>query len=267
MSNKSRRSRQQINTPANRNAATTPQGRADSRRAQRVIQQQAAKRRRIYTMFGGAAAAAIVLGLILIVINQDNDGEAANEPVSVQTGPPAEIPREGQILGDPDAPVKIVEYGDFQCPACGQFAVNIKPQLVQDYIATGQVSFEYRNFAFLGEESMRAARASLCAMEQDKYWAYHDTLYHNQAGENKGAFAERRLVQMAEELDMDVDAFEECLDSDKYRDEVTAMTQQGQEEGVNATPTFFINGAKVEGVSNYESLREDIEAALQAASS
>ena len=102
-------------------------------------------------------------------------------------------------------------------------------------------------------------------MEQDAYWAYHDTLFANQAGENQGAFAEDRLIRMAEELDMDVDAFEDCLDSEKYRDEIMDETQQGQADGINATPTFIINGTRVEGVSNYESFRQVIEDALREA--
>ncbi len=268
MAKKSRRKiNQPNNAPANVSSPNTQMGRPDSRRAQRIIQQRQAKRRRIYTMFGGAAAAALILVLVLIAINQDDAGEAADTPVSVQTGPSADIPREGRILGDPDAPVKIVEYGDFQCPGCGQFAVNMKPRLIQEYVATGQASFEYRDFAFLGKESMQASRASYCALEQDKYWEYHDTLFHSQVGENNGAFSDRRLVRMADELGMNVAEFEECLDSDRYEDEVEATTDQGRGEGVDATPYFFINGEPVRGISNYDSLRETIESALQEASS
>src|SRR5690606_18095899 len=130
---------------------------------------------RIYTLFGGAAAAALVLALVLILANQEDDAGAADEPVRVPPATSAEIPSDGRVLGSPDAPVKIIEYGDYQCPACGQFARSMKPQLIDDYISTGQVSFEYRDFAFLGEESMDAARASMCAMDQDMFWEFHNT--------------------------------------------------------------------------------------------
>ena len=93
-------------------------------------------------MFGGAAAAALILALILIAINQDDSGEAADDPVTVPEAISPDIPREGRVLGDPNAPVHIVEYIDYQCPACAQFTTSIKPRLVDDYIATGQVSLE-----------------------------------------------------------------------------------------------------------------------------
>ena len=248
--------------------ASSPASRADSRRAQRVLQERQAKRKRIYTLFGGAAAAALVLALVLVLVNMDSDGGAAGDPVSIPPAIPAEIPREGRVLGNPDAPVKIVEYGDYQCPACGQFSRSMKPQLIQDYIAGGDVSYEYRDFAFLGDESMQAARASICAMDQDMFWDFHNTLFNNQGNQNDGgAFAKQRLVRMAENLDMDVDAFEDCIDGSTYRSDVTDSTQRGQAEGVRATPTFFINERMMEGVSSYDAFRQEIDAALQNAGS
>lgn len=267
MAKKSRnRANRQSGAQSNRAVASTPQTRAESRRAQRVVQQRQAKRKRIYTMFGGAAAAALVLALILVLINQDDSGAAADDPVQLPAAISEDIPHDGRVLGNPDAPVRIIEYGDYQCPACGQFARSMQPMLINDYVATGQVAIEYRDFAFLGQESLDAAEAAMCALDQDMFWPYHDTLYNNQVRENEGAFAKKRLISMAEELGMDVDAFKDCIDSDRYAADVAESTRLGQSEGVRATPTFFVNGTMLEGAPPYDTFRQHIDAAIQAAS-
>lgn len=260
-----RRSNRPDNAPANRGTQDTTSGRADSRRAQRIVQQQQAKRRKIYTMFGGAAAAALILVVILILINQDDSGSASDEPVSIPASISAGIQSDGRLLGDAGAPVEIVEYGDYQCPSCGQFARTLQSQMLQDYVTTGKANFEYRDFAFLGDESAHAAEASICAMDQGRFWDFHETLFHNQVGENEGAFDKSRLLDMAGQLDMDVDAFETCIDGDEHEAEVAAQQLEGQQRGVSATPTFYINGIQMVGVADYGSLRDEIEAALQAA--
>ncbi len=223
-----------------------------------------ARQSRIYTLFGGAAAAALVLALILILINQDDAGTYAGEPVSVPPPIPADIPREGRTLGDPDAPVHIIEYGDYQCPGCAAFATNVKPQIISDYIASGQVFFEYRELRGLGSESHDASVAAACALEQDMYWAFHDMLYYNQVGRDDGGFSDQRMIQMAEQLEMDVDAFEDCLGTDRFDDELEAMTEMASEDAIRATPSVIINGTMLEG-TNYEQVRQEIEAALQEA--
>lgn len=259
MAKKSRRSASQ--SPAGDEAS-----RADSRRAQRVLQERQAKRRRIYTMFGGAAAAALILVVILVLINQDDTGTMAGEPITVPTATYEDIPREGRTLGDPDAPVTVIEYGDFQCPGCAAFATTVKPQLVNDYIADGQVYFVSRDLTGLGDESREAAIAASCALEQDMYWEFYDILYANQAGRDEGAFSEERLIRMAELLEMDVEAFEDCLGSDRFDDELEAMREMAVEDNVRATPTVIVNGVALEGPT-YEQLRQQIETALQEAGS
>uniref|UniRef100_A0A831THW8 DsbA family protein n=1 Tax=Thermorudis peleae TaxID=1382356 RepID=A0A831THW8_9BACT len=170
-------------------------------------------------------------------------------------------PRDGRVLGDPNAPVLVVEWGDYQCPACLQFKQVLFPQLVQDYIATGKIRFEYRDFAFIGEESTLAAEAALCAQEQGKFWEYHDTLFANQRGENVGSFTSARLKRMAEIVGLDMGQFNSCLDSRRHQGEVEAMRQEGQGLGVNATPTFFVNGQKLQ-IRYYQDLLNAIEAEL-----
>lgn len=144
-------------------------------------------------------------------------------------------------LGDQNAPVTIIEYSDFQCPFCGKFFKEIEPVLREKYIKTGKVKFVYRNFAFLGQESLWAANAARCAGEQGKFWQYHDYLYNNQRGENQGAFSKDNLKSFAVALGLDKEKFNTCLDSEKYTDLIQQETKAGGEAGVQGTPASFIN--------------------------
>jgi len=124
------------------------------------------------------------------------------------------------------------------------------------------VRFEYKHFAVIGMESIRAAEASECANEQGMFWQYHDTLFANQRGENQGAFRDAALKAFAAELGLDQAAFNECLDSGRYRDLVQAELNEGRSRGVQATPTIFINGRKIEGALPFAEFQAVIEAEL-----
>ena len=151
------------------------------------------------------------------------------------------------VLGDQNAPVTIIEYGDFQCPFCGKFFKETESTLREKYIKTGKVKFIYRDFAFLGPESIWAANAARCAGEQDKFWQYHDYLYGNQSGENQGAFSKSNLKSFSTALGLDAEKFNACLDSEKYTDLIQKETKAGGEAGVSGTPANFINGTLYPG--------------------
>ncbi len=153
----------------------------------------------------------------------------------------------GNSLGSASAPITVEEYGDFQCPACGQFARQTLPQIESKYVNTGKVRFVFHYDAFIGEESIKASEAAECAGEQSKFWEYYDTLYANQGGENVGAFSDANLVGFAQQLQLDTTAFTTCLNSGKYRSRVTSDTADASARGVTQTPTLFINGQKVVG--------------------
>ncbi len=133
--------------------------------------------------------------------------------------------------------------------------------MIKDYIATGKVSLEYRDFAFGGQESLDAAAASDCALDQGKFWEYHDTLFQNQHGENQGAFSRDRLKQFAKDLGLDTTKFNQCLDSNQHAKDVTASTNQAVADGFPGTPAFMINGQKFT-YTNYDAMKAAIQAAL-----
>ncbi len=124
------------------------------------------------------------------------------------------------------------------------------------------VRIGYWHFAFLGNESLRAAEASECAAEQDAFWQYHDILYESQSGENRGVFSTENLKLFAAQLGLDTLAFNECLDSGKYSDQVLADTQAAQQIGVQNTPSFLINGQPVIGAQSFEVFQRIIDTLL-----
>lgn len=201
-----------------------------------------------------------IIGLVVVVVLvgigaialQQNQKKA--EPVEVS---------QDKSIGNAEASVIVVEYGDYQCPACGQFASTVKPKIVEEFVKTGQVRFVFRSFQFIGEESQWAAEAAECANEQGKYWEYYDKLYSSQAGENAGTFRKENLEGFAVELGLQTEQFNQCLASGKYTEKVKAETMEAQRLGLRSTPSILVNGELVDGGAQYEILSAKI---LQAVS-
>ncbi len=140
----------------------------------------------------------------------------------------------------------------------------VEPQLIQDYVVPGDVQFEYRHLAFLGDESVDAAEASICAQEQGLFWPFHEAVYHNQVtgiSYDSGAFARERLDRIAETAGLDMNEFEQCMDEGDNRSIVEEETQNAGAQGVASTPSFIVNGQLVTG-GDYQQLSAAIEEAL-----
>src|SRR5690606_22400224 len=119
----------------------------------------------------------------------------------------------GLSMGNPAAPIVVEEFSDFQCIACFRFWQNYEEDFISRYVATGDVLFKYVPFSFLGDESIQAAEAAYCALDEGKFWDYHDTLFLNWNGENTGNFSDKRLVAFAGALGLDEGNFRTCLNS------------------------------------------------------
>jgi len=207
--------------------------------------------RRVNWWILGALSIMLVAAITINVIQQNQNKV---DPVAIA---PNEISQDKSI-GNADAPVVVVEYGDYQCPACGDFASNVKPKIMEEFVNTGQVRFVFRSFQFVGEESQWAAEASECANEQGKFWEYYDKLYSSQAGENAGAFKKENLEGFAAELGLQTEQFNQCLASGKYTEKVKSETLEAQNLGLRGTPSLFVNGIFVEDGSHYEVLSQKI---------
>jgi protein-disulfide isomerase len=226
-------------------------------RARQRAQAAQAKRRRTI-MLGAGITIALVVAIALIATNRSG----ANLP-ELQTVAAADtaLPTNGRTIGDPVAPVHLIEYGDYQCPACAAVDEQVIPQLLDEYVATGQVLFEFRDLAFLGQESTRAAEAAACAVDQDAFWPFHTTVYGNHHGENLGNLSKERLLQMAQLAGLDRNAMESCLDDGRYKAQVEAMAAEAAALGINSTPSFVLNGTVIPW-QGYASLKGAIDAAL-----
>ena len=170
-------------------------------------------------------------------------------------------------IGDPNAPVVVEEFGDFQCPFCRRFHDETLPRIVDDYVRGGQVYFVYRHFPVVdgdqaAQESHTAAAAAVCAGRQNRFWDYHDVLFANQSAENRGDFTDRRLRAMAEMLGLDMAAFDDCYGSQEPWEVVAADSQLALEAGIGATPSFLINGKALVGAQPYQVFQQAIEAEL-----
>lgn len=227
-----------------------------SKRVQiREKRRQERRRRRLITIGIVAAAALLVLGL-LIWPNLAPVGDI-NQPDEM-TYPPTD----GAAMGDPDAPVTLEDFSDFQCPHCKTFHEERLGAIIEDYVRNGEVRIVFRNFPILGEGSVAAANASMCAAEQDLFWTYANVLFANQTGDRNRDFTKRKLLAFAEAVEADVEMFEACFDAYEYEEQVRQDLVRGAEAGFNSTPSFLINGEPLVGVQPYSVFRQTIEAAL-----
>ncbi len=226
------------------------------RRARYQAEEQ--RRRRLY--YGGAAVATIAIIALFIILRQAT--APSIEDVIVPDSLEAPANADGKAWGPEDAPVLIEEFADFQCPFCGEFATGVGQQLADAYAASGQVRFEFHNYAFIGNESIQAARAAECANEQGMFWQYHDTLFANQRGENIGAFSDAILKNFAIVIGLDVDAFNACFDGDEYEDAVREEKAEGDSRGISSTPTLFLNGEQLPGGLTFEQFQQLIAAEI-----
>ena len=230
------------------------------RQERREKMQRQQQRQRLITIGAITLVAALV---VLAVVWQQL------RPVGeIVTVTPAALPEtDGLSMGDPNAPVTIEIFEDFQCPACRRFTESTEPLIIQNLVSTGQARYVFHHYPFLDGngvgaigESDQAANASMCANEQGKFWEMHSILFANWNGENEGAFSDRRLQAMAESLGLDMDAFNSCFNANQFESEIQADFDLGQQMGVRGTPTIFVNGSRVGQVNSVPSYQEIADA-------
>lgn len=212
-------------------------------------------------------AAVLISGSIVYMVGSRDKvpgGEDRSKELAA-IGQSVSILKRDVILGEPNAPVSIVEYGDYQCPFCGKFFKETEPLIREDYIKTGKVKMAYRNFAFLGPESFDAAEAAECAKDQKQFWGYHDLIFEREDAdgrENNGNLNRNLFLELAGELKLDTKVFAECFDTEKYALSVKKESDEARTVRVDSTPTNFINGEIVKGALPYSSFKAIIEGFL-----
>lgn len=213
---------------------------------------------------GAAFALSLVAAVVLLGAVSRGDDGGSSEVVVVPTSRPSTVPRNSNVYGDPNATVTVTEYLDFQCPVCLRAELSVINEIDRLYVEPGKAKLEVKAIAILGDESVDAAEATQCADDQGQFWEYHDTLFANQAGENKGTFSIANLKRFAEAIGLDTASFNSCLDSNTYESQVKADTVAARGlPDFEGTPTIFVNGQKVE--TSVDAISAAIEAALSSA--
>ncbi len=181
---------------------------------------------------------------------QATQGEPKRYDVSTDDDP---------ALGPATAPVTIIEFSDYQCPYCRQWAEQVEGELIKTY--GDKIRIVYRDFPLtqIHPEALPAAEAADCAGEQGKYWEYHDALFKQSKGLGQEAY-----LAYAKELGLNIDQFQQCIQEHRYRDEVQADAQYAAQLGVRSTPTFFINGIPVVGAQPFSVFKQIIDQELAA---
>lgn len=207
---------------------------------------------------------AIIIAGVLIagaVLYTDKAPAPARDPEVAAVAPTQELSQDivqdladdDPFLGDPSAPVAVVEFGDFQCPFCGKFFREAEHDIIEMYVKTGKVKFVFRDFPLtsIHEEAQKSAEASVCAHEQGQFWRYHDLMF-----ERQGDLSLKNYKAWAREIGLKAAQFDQCLDSGKYAAEIQKDLSDGMQAGVSGTPATFVNGRLVEGAVPFEDYRD-----------
>ena len=221
------------------------------------------KRVILLAVFAAMVGAIILVGSsyysTLMVMQENRVNVSGPAPINLTGGSP--------MLGSPSAPITIVEFGDYQCEMCYHWYHNTRADVIDNYVETGKANLVFMDLPFLGRDSITAAHATYCANDQGKYWEYHETLYNFQEAIDNGWASKDRLVSFAFNLDMNLDEFNDCMDTTKYAKRIKANYDEGIRNGAEATPTFLIISSdgtikKISGAQPYSVFSQVIEPML-----
>ncbi|WP_051466479.1 DsbA family protein [Actinomadura oligospora] len=183
-------------------------------------------------------------------------------PTDGKPGKPHRQNGDPYAIGRVDAPVVMIEYSDFQCPFCGRFARETKPRLIREYVDTGVLRIEWRNFPIFGPESRNAARAGYAAALQGRFWQLHDLFYAKPRRRNAGDFANDKIMAFARQAGVpDMERFRRDMNSEETKEAVQDDWDEGYIVGAMSTPTFIINGKPLLGAQPFKEFADAVDAA------
>jgi len=232
---------------------------------------ESARRQRLIKLGSAAAFLAIVAVAVAVVISQSgtSGGDSSLEHVAEVEQSLGGIPQDKLTLGKPSAKVRLVEFGDLQCPICRDFAVNVLPELIENKVRTGEAMIEFRNFPILGPESETAAPAAVAAGEQGRGWNFIDLFYRNQGIEHSGYVTEGFLTSIAKGAKVaDIARWNRESEGAGARKEVQRTAREAQGLGFEGTPSFAVEGPGTAGLEPLGTLGTlgEFEEAIEGAS-
>lgn len=198
----------------------------------------------------GATLASIAIIVAFLGFNEiSNEPELAIEPTpTIQETVPPKVTIEtfvdngSPILGNPDAPITLVEFGDYQCHFCNVFFHSTEDDILKNYVETGKVKMIFKDYNIIGPDSVNASHGAHCANDQDMFWEYHDILYSNWTGENNGWASSENLLKFAQEIGLDVDKWSECMLDERHSQTIVASNEDAKSLELTGTPSFFVIG-------------------------
>jgi protein-disulfide isomerase len=174
--------------------------------------------------------------------------------------------RDQPVIGDPKAPVTLVEFGDFKCPSCKMFHDNVYPMLKKEYIDTGKVKMVFRNFQFIGQDSLTAGMIGRAIYKQkpDAFWKYYDLIYANQQNEAIAWATPEYILPLvkAEIPEVDTNKISQSLKKNTYQTDIVRDNQYAQALKIESVPTIYVNGLPVKQALDYNALKNTIEKEL-----
>lgn len=202
-----------------------------------------------------ATAVLLILGVFFLMRSGNKSSTVADTALLAR--------EDSQKISFPSAAVTLVEFADYQCPACGAYHSTLK-RLLSDF--EGKLNFVYRNFPLTQHKNSRtAAFAAEAAGEQGKFWEMHDRIFEEQAQWSEKDNAKDIFVQYARDLGLDIDRLKQDMDNSKIQSKINRDFGDGNAVGVNSTPTFFLNGEKLINPGSYEIFKTLIQAAIDKA--
>lgn len=249
----------------------------EKRREERIQQESQVstvdRRKRLLQVAAGAVFLVIAAVIVVIVVNSASNGDSGDtklEEVAAVDSLVTGIPQEDMVLGDPKAPVELIEFGDLQCPVCKAYSEEVLPQVIEGQVKQGQAKIVFRNFTIIGEQSEPAGAAALAAGAQGRGWNYLELFYRNQGKENSGYADDAFLEAIAKGAGVkNIAQWNKERESSKLTGEVTSTTEEAGRLGFEGTPSFAIKGPSTNGMELLGSTAqtaEEFEEAIDAAS-
>jgi len=222
----------------------------------------------------GIAVACIFCGVLMVNMLNNETTPVLDEIPQKQTELTKKqslsvlIDNASPILGNPNAPITMVEFGDYQCTFCSKFFHETENSIIRNYVETGKVKILFKDYIILGQDSINAANAAHCANDQKLFWEYHSMLYNNWAGEDTGWANLTHLHEFARTLGLDFGEFSACMSNLKWNELVNSSSIDGQKLGVTGTPTFFVidqnnDVIKIVGAQHYDVFKQIFDSALE----
>lgn len=230
------------------------------------------RRKQMLQIGAGAAFLAVVIVAVLIVVasSGDDGGEADNVvDAALVEQELSGLEQDGLVLGDPDAPVEVIEFGDLQCPVCKAASEQVLPDIFKGPVAAGDAKISFRNFVIISQESETAGAAAVAAGEQGRGWNFLELFYRNQGAERSGYITDEFLTAIAEGAGVpDIAKWNKARNGGKVKGQVRQTQEEAVRMGLSSTPTFMIKGPSTNGLELIGSVgsADELEAAIEAAS-